>query len=57
MIYINNKLYSFDTIFSDLYKKTEIPVFFYLYCSKDDKNKLSENNYKYKALSQQMVDF
>lgn len=48
MIYINNKLYSFDTIFSDLYKKAEVPPFFYLYCSKEDKIKLSENNYKYK---------
>ena len=48
MIYINNKLYSFDTIFNDLYKKAEVPPFFYLYCSKEEKTKLSDNNYKYK---------
>lgn len=48
MIYINNKLYSFDTIFNDLYKKAEVPPFFYLYCSKEEKTKLSDDNYKYK---------
>lgn len=49
MIYINNKLYSFDAIFSDLYKKWRYLYSFYLYCSKDGKNKLSKNNYKYKS--------
>lgn len=48
MIYINNKLYSFDTIFNDLYKKAEVSPYFYLYCSKEEKTKLSDNNYKYK---------
>ena len=46
MIYINNRLYSFDTIFSDLCKKIEVLPFFYLYCSKDDKNLLTKDNYK-----------
>lgn len=46
MIYINNKLYSFDAIFSELYKNTNIPPFFYIYCNKNDKNKLSESQYE-----------
>ena len=48
LIYINNQLYAFDSIFSELYKKSNIPVFFYIYCPRDYKNKLNENNYKLK---------
>ena len=43
LIYINDKLYPFDTIFSDLYKKGEIPPFFYLYCDKKTKDVLNAN--------------
>ena len=48
IVYLNNKLFSFDTIFSDLYKKGDIPPFFYLYCSKDDKERLRKDDYKLK---------
>lgn len=48
IVYLNNNLFSFESIFSDLYKKGEVPPFFYLYCKKDDKVRLSKDNYKLK---------
>lgn len=48
LIYINNGLYAFDNIFKDLYKESKFPIFFYIYCSREDKDKLNENNYKIK---------
>lgn len=43
LIYINNGLYSFDTIFKDLYKESNIPIFFYVYCSRDSKEKINKD--------------
>ena len=48
LIYINNKLYSYNAIFSDLYKKTEIPTYFYIYTDKEIKRKLNQDNYNLK---------
>lgn len=48
IVYLNNNLFSFESIFSDLYKKGEVPPFFYLYCKKEDKVRLSKDNYKLK---------
>lgn len=42
MIYINERLYPFDEIFNNIYQKMEISPFFYVYCTKDTKNKLNE---------------
>lgn len=44
VVYINNKLYSFDSIFSDLYKRAEIKPYFYIYCDKETKNLLNDKN-------------
>ena len=54
IIYINNKLYSHNAIFSDLYKKTEIPTYFYIYTDKETKRKLNQNNY---ALKNKLIEF
>lgn len=51
LIYINDKLYPFDTIFSDLYKKSEIPPFFYLYCRKNLKDILNKGDNKLKLVN------
>ncbi|OUN40801.1 hypothetical protein B5G26_13905 [Anaerotignum lactatifermentans] len=48
LIYINNGLYAFDNIFKDLYKESKFPIFFYIYCSREDKDKLNKDNYKLK---------
>ena|SRR5574344_986552 len=48
LVYINNKLYSFDGIYRELYKESKVPIFFYIYCSKKDKYTLNEDNYKLK---------
>lgn len=44
IIYINNNLYSFDSLFGGLYKSSSIPPFFYIYCKKSDKRILNQNN-------------
>lgn len=54
IVYLNNKLFSFDSIFSDLYKKGDIPPFFYLYCSKEDKERLRKNDYK---LRKELIEY
>lgn len=54
IVYLNNKLFSFDSIFSDLYKKGDIPPFFYLYCSKEDKERLRKDDYK---LRKELIDY
>lgn len=48
LVYMNNKLYPFDAIFTDLYKKASIPPFFYIYCDKEIKSKLNADSYKLK---------
>lgn len=48
LIYINNQLYGFDSLFSELYKNSNIPLFFYLYCSKETKDLLNANDEKEK---------
>ena len=54
IVYLNNNLFSFESIFSDLYKKGEVPPFFYLYCKKEDKVRLSKDNYK---LKKDLIDY
>ena len=44
IIYINNNLYSFDSLFGELYKSSSIPPFFYIYCQKADKQLLNKDN-------------
>ena len=44
IIFINNGLYSFDSLFGELYKPSKVPEFFYIYCKKDDKQRLNMNN-------------
>ena len=44
LIHLNEKLYGFDIIFKDLHKNSNISPFFYLYCNKEAKEKLNQNN-------------
>ena len=44
IIFINNGLYSFDSLFGELYKPSKVPEFFYIYCKKDDKQRLNMKN-------------
>lgn len=41
LVYINDDLYFFDDIFGELYGKSQIPSFFYIYCDKETKRKLN----------------
>lgn len=41
LVYVNEQLYYFEDIFSELYKKSELPPFFYIYCDKETKTKLN----------------
>ena len=43
LIHLNGNLYGFDTIFKDLHKNSDIPPFFYLYCNKETKKWLLDN--------------
>ena len=54
MIYINDKLYPLDSIFAEVSKESEIPPFFYVYCNKETKEKLNENN---KELKNKFINY
>lgn len=41
LVYINDDLFFFDDIFGELYGKSQIPSFFYIYCDKETKRKLN----------------
>lgn len=48
LIYINNRLHSFDRILGDTQKSLETSIFFYAYGSKKIKDILNSENYKFK---------
>ncbi len=48
LIYINNRLHSFDRILGDAQKSPETSIFFYAYGSKTIKDILNSENYKFK---------